>query len=406
VTRKLPDFLTAYFEYARDGFCPDPFHKWMGFSILSAALERKVTLKQGKIHHFPNIYVMLVSHPAVGKSTALNRGLDLLEEIKKNYKPNFRIVPEQATEPALVDLMKVKEQFTVGNGMIQLWQSPGYFAASEASASALQNTCGDFVATMTAMYDCPKYFRKKLKSDKDTVEIENVSMSMIAGATFNYLKELVNETSVMGGFASRLIYVVSKERKIRDGKWSKEESIDEAKRQALIHDLNLINNLSGPITPTRGFMERWEQFQPDFDRELIALKSERMESLLSRKGTNLIKIAILLSVSEGDSLMVNEKHFDRAKEIIDDVTKDNAFILGQALMSNTTSQKGCNIFLARTVRDNGGEMNLKALRHAGVVNGNDLEMVKKTLEFMVNSEDLALVDNGRVKLLVDPDSYL
>lgn len=397
-SRNFPNFLDAYLKYSDDNFCPEAFHRWTGISVLSAALQRKVSLKQGKIHHIPNLYVMLVSHPAVGKTTAMDIGVDLLEELKKNYNRDFRIIPNQATEPALIDMMKIIQKFQVPGTGLTVNHSSGFFYASEASASALQNTCGDFVSAMTALYDCPKFFRKKLKSDMQPTEIENACVSMLAGATFNYLKELVNERSVLGGFASRLIYVVSKERKVRQIKWGQVASTDPEMKRKLLEDLVQINKLCGPVTPTQGFIERFEEWQPAFDQEMIDMESERREAIISRKGTNLIKLAIVLSVSESDDLVVSEKHFDKAKELIDEVTRDNTFIISQAMINNKDSQAGLNVAIMQIFEKNGGEMPLKKFRKVIMSNGNDSRMIENSINSMIVSGILEKTKEDNYKL--------
>lgn len=403
--RHFTDFLSAYEEYAKDGFVPDRFHEWVGRSILAAAVERKVTLKQGRIHHVPNIFVMLISHPAVGKSTAIEAGTDIFEAVRNEQNPNLKIIPNQATEPALIDLMKITERIQLTPTIIYP-HSSAFFYASEASASALQNTCGDFVAAMTAFYDCPKWFRKKLKGEQHTCEIENSCMNLLAGATFNYLKTLVNEQSVLGGFASRLIYVVAPERKVRETKWGASREFDSATGRKLIEDLADINKLAGPMKPTPGFISRYEAWQPEFDRYLIELKSERLEAIMSRKGTNLLKLCMILSISEGNDLVVTERHFDRALAIIEDAYKDNPSIIAAAAIADKQSQSGLNQIISQTVKKHGGVMPMKTLKRLVMANGNGVDNITKTIDYMLGTGWLQLSASGDVELLIDPDRHL
>lgn len=406
MARHFPDFLTAYFDYACDGFVPDRFHHWVGRSILAAAVERKVTLKQGRIHHCPNIYVMLVAHPAVGKSTAIEAGTDLFEKVREVHNPNLKIIPNQATEPALIDLMKITERIQLTPTLLYP-HSSAYFYASEASASALQNTCGDFVAAMTAFYDCPKWFRKKLKGEQHAVEIENSCMNLLAGATFNYLKTLVNEQSVLGGFSSRLIYVVAPERKIRETKWGQSREFDSELGRKLVDDLYQINQLKGPMKPTQGFMSAYEAWQPKFDRYLIELKSERLEAIMSRKGTNLIKLSMILSISESDSLVVEERHFERALEIIEDAYQDNPSIISAAAIADKASQAGITQFMAQILKKSGGKLHKKTLNSFCLGNGNDVKRVQETFDSLLGAGWISYdTSSGSVELLVDPDRYL
>jgi hypothetical protein len=407
VARNFPSFLDAYFKYSADGFCPDRFHRWVGLSILAAAVERKVSLKAGRIHHIPNIYVMLVSHPAVGKTTAMDAGFDLIEEMKKTHNSNFRIIPNQTNEPAFVDLMKIIDFVPAPqNPNIMIPQSAGYFYASEASASALQNTCGDFVATLTAFYDCPRFFRKKLKGEQHTVEIENACMNLMAGSTFNYLKNLVNEQSVLGGFASRLIYVVSEERTVRKTKWGSSQDLDSSMGRKLVEDLAHINKLVGPMKPTADFIAKWEDWQPTFDQFLIDLKSERLEAIMSRKGTNLVKVAMLLSLSESDSLTVTGDHFDRALDIIEDVYKDNPKIIAFAAMADVDSQKGLTQTVLRALEKNNGSLPKTAVTGLILTAGINMNNVETTFSAMIGAGWLSYGGDGIVHLKTKADNHL
>lgn len=406
--RNFPNFLDAYVQYATDDFCPQQFHLWAGLSVLSGALERKVWTSQALVTHYPNVYALLVSHPGMGKSTALERGVNLLEKLKERYNHEFKIIPNQITEPALIDMMNI-QSIVMLNGTTGVPQSAGYFYASEASSSALQNIHGDFNAALCAFYDCPKMFRKKIKMENRTVEIPNSCMNVLAGSTFDFLKRLVNEDSVMGGLASRFIYVICKDRIVRQSRWDTAVQVDKRTRDLLVEDLHLINQLTGPFRPTPGFIARWEKFQPEFDQYLIDLNSPRMESLMARKATNLMKICMLLSVAEGDTLELNEGHWEKASEIIEEVTKDNAFVISSALIGNIDTQSGLNQFIMQTLKRKGGSAHLHTLRAEITRQGNDISRVELTLKHLVDCKFVNLITDGnssRVDLLVDPDRYL
>ena len=404
--RHFPNWLEAYFSYANDHFCPSKFHEWVGRSVVAGALQRKVSLRQEKITHTPNIYVMLVSHPAAGKSTAIDPGTDLIEALRAEYNPNFQIIPNQGTEAALVKQMQIQGRFEIPGVSALFPHSSGYFYASEASSSALQNTFGNYIATLTAFYDCPKFFRKQLAGQTEMTQIENVCVNLLAGATFEYLKSLVNEQTVHGGFASRLIYVVNPEQRVREITWGeKTVDVNVSLRQKLLEDLAQIHALAGPVTATPDFKAAFVKWFPEFDRERIDLNSASLSSLLSRKGTNLIKIAIILSASESNDLTVTQKHFEEAKEIMDKVTEDNKCVLSMALMSNKESQSGITQFLGNALKKRGGRMKMADLKRVALINGNQTQLITQTLDFMQGSGWISY-DGTVVTLLVDPDAHL
>lgn len=410
--RHFASFLDAYESYAVDGFCPQKFHMWTGLSLIAGALQRKVSVMSGKVHFFPNIYTMLVSYPGVGKSTAIERGVAVLEEMRTEFYPEFKIIPNQVTEPAFIDLMKITDFFSPPGSSVQIPHSSGYFYASEASSSALQNTCGNFVASMTDLYDCSRVFRKKLKGSQFTDEIINPCMNLLVGSTFDYLKTLVNEQSSMGGFASRVLYVVCKDKAYPEIKWGAEAKEDYKTKRKLVEDLNEIRQLVGPFSVTPGFVELYNKWNVEFNAYRKELNSTRIESMIARKGTNLIKLAMLISVSEGAAWKdqtkpeLNEYHFDRAAGLLDDVTADIPFILSQAIVADKTSQSGMSQAIMRTLEKNGGTLKSATLKQLVFTHGGQISAFKETVDHMLGSGLLGLEDGDRVKLLVNPDRYL
>lgn len=387
--RNFDNFLEAYEEYANDDFCPKAFHKWVGLSVLAGALERKVWLKQATVYHYPNIYVLLVSHPGVGKSTALERGVDLLEEVRVKFNPEIKMIPTRITDAAFIEMMDIRAQLSISPTQV-VYHSSGYFYASEASASALQNLFGDFNATITAMYDCPKIFRSKIKAVKEVAELQNCCMNLLAGSTFDYLKNLVNATSVMGGLASRFIYVVNKERLVKEAKWDHKDEIDFKTQSKLVEDLSAINRMQGRFVPTAGWIDAWEKWTPMFKQELNDLNSPRMESILTRKGTNLVKVSMLLSAAENDSMILTEKHWHDAQELIDSVTKDNAFIVSSAIMADKSSQAGITQFILEELESNGRSMTVADLKAKLLRHGSDLYRLKDTLSNLIEADHVSI----------------
>lgn len=406
MARKLKNWIEAYERYAKDAYCPDEFHLWTGLSVLAGALERKVWLLNGKIFFHPNIYVMLVTYAGVGKSTAIVRGANLLERLKHEFNPEFKIIAEQITEPGLVKLMEIRQEVQISETK-RIFHSSGYFYASEASASALQNTHGTFTSTITGFYDCPTVFRKVTKGEADKpTEIYNVSFNMLAGATFDYLKTLVNESSVMGGFASRIIYVINKERLIREPKWGSSDKVDQDLQDDLFHDLCEIHKLKGGFRPTREFIKAWEEFQPESDRRLKSMNSPSLESLAARVSTNTTKIAMLLSVAESSDLVLDLHHWERAMELVEYVSKDNAFILSQGAMADRNSQTGINQVIITSLERAGGKLPLKTLKKVIAVHGNDVDRINKTLNYMFESGALVVDHEQNVTLMTKSESYV
>ena len=80
--RKLADWLGTYIEYTKETESAPIFHRWVGLSILAAAMSKKVWLNLGRIKVFPNLYIVLVAEPGIArKSQAISYGIELMNEI-------------------------------------------------------------------------------------------------------------------------------------------------------------------------------------------------------------------------------------------------------------------------------------------------------------------------------------
>lgn len=345
--RNFPDWLAAYRTYASDGFTPEQFNMWSGLSVIAGALERKVWIPWNDTFSFyPNIFVLMVSLPGAGKSTALNKAIGLLQEMNLR-ESKLNLIPSQVTEAKFIELMGNGSPFEIGTKMYM--QNSGYYFASEASNS-LKNVYGDFIACLTDFYDCPPFWEKATKKD-DKLTLQNVCLNLLAGSTFDYLSKLVTDDNIMGGFASRLIYVVHREKLVRKQKFQSgganagEASARNDYRRLLVQDLEQIHKMAGPFTADKEFGAAWEAWYPEFEEKRQSHPSEKMQSLLVRTNTNLLKTAMLFSAARSDSRILTIEDWDAAMTAIEPIEKEIPAIFREAKALDTKSQDGLNQFI-------------------------------------------------------------
>lgn len=352
MSRKFKDsFLKAYCEYADDGFCPEQFHVWTCLSLIAGALERRVWLPWNDQYSFyPNIYVLLVSPPGQGKSTASGNGFAILKEVSRRTG-NINVMPTQVTEAKFIELMGHGRSFMDSSTgkELTIFQNAAYYYASEASNS-LRNIFGDFIACLTDFYDCPAHWERATKKDGRKIALKNVCMNILAGSTFDYLSKLVNDENVHGGFASRMLYVVQHEPVIRTQSWQSGETTDIRKlrdtyREALIHDLTRISELSGPMTASPEYGKAWEEWYPRYQAHIYSHKSEKLRSILARANTNVLKVSMLLCAADSDDRVMKIHHFEQARDLIEGLYKDvpSIFRKSKSLQGPAAAQKGGNV---------------------------------------------------------------
>lgn len=363
------------------------FHTWAGLSAIAGALERKVWLPwSDTFSYYPNIFVLLVSLPGVGKSTALNKAVGLLTELHSR-EGKLNIIPSQVTEAKFIELMGNAVPFEQGTKIH--YQSAGYYWASEASNS-LKAVYGDLLPCLTDFYDCPQFWEKATKKD-DKLTLRNVCLNLLAGSTFDYLGKMVTDENIMGGFASRLIYVVHRDKLTRNQQFQL-GGADDSKarseyRRALIEDLSQIHNMIGAFTATREFGRAWEEWYPRFEARRQDIQSEKLQSLLVRTNTNAIKCAMLFSAAESNDRELRIEHWDHAITLLEPIEAALPGIFQQTRAQDTKSQGGINAaievqFLTKEA------ISMSELRRNMGEGNFDPRAITNTIEFMLSTGKL------------------
>ncbi len=395
MSRIFPDFLSAYEEYANDKFVPPQFNTWSALSIIAGALERRVWLPWNTTYSFyPNIYVLLVSKPGQGKSVSLKKAVDLLQHVHRKTS-TINIMPSQVTEAKFIELMGTGRSFmdTSSGKEILVFQNAGYYYASEASNS-LRNIFGDFIACLTDFYDCPSEWERATKKDGKKIVLKNVCMNLLAGSTFDYLGKLVSDENIQGGFASRLIYVVQNEAEIKTQKWQNGQDAAANKlineyEAALLQDLIKISTLTGPMTAVPAFGKAWESWYPAHQKKIYAHKSEKLQSILARTNTNVLKISMLLSAAESDDRVMKLKHFEKAVELVEGINAEVPGIFRESKASQGPN-KGGNVLanmILNIVKKQPG-ITSAMVKSCCVVSGHNGMAIDNTIKALIDDKTL------------------
>lgn len=402
--RNFPDWLSAYYDYARDGFCPDAFHKWTGVSVISGALGRKVWLPWTSVlNHYPNMYLLMIAHPGVGKSSACNIGVDFLRKLD-----DMQFVPTQITVAKLIECLQESSSFSLGP--ITVKHSSGYYYASEASNS-LKDVYESIIPAFTDFYDCPTIWERATKKD-GVLRLQNVCFNMLAASTFNFLGKLISEESIMGGFASRLIYIVHDEKIIREPKWGDNGSVKDIETEKhLLEDLSQIHKLAGEFRADEDFKRLWLKWFPEFDKKRQDMESEKMQSLMVRKSTNLFKLCMIQSASESNDLVLKAKHWEKSMEMLDKVEKGLPRLLRLSQAQNTKTQAGLVQAIIHCVHEAKGKCTPDYMYKKLTVTGYEKGRIDNTMATLMGGEksliEMTMVDgNTRLSFNGNPDNYL
>lgn len=411
MSRNFEDFLSTYIDYARNEYAPEHFTRWVGLSVLAGALERKVWIQErGNYCNYPNLFVILSAGPGIGKSSAIKQGMPLLYGVQKaNQK--LKLLEGVTSAAGLRKDMLLADTFP---GTSEIFNSV-YLIGREGSESPLKNHGDDFRSMACQMYDCEDSYQFNTAKD-GRIKIARPVMNMIVGATFDFLGSVVDQNTVYGGLASRFTYVIEKKDKLTGNFFDLPVETDESKvvetgdvrvKEKLIEDLTQIHRMYGAIRVERGAIGLCEEWFKDFKDEFNSEESSRMKAINIRKRTLLKKLLIIISASRRSSLILREQDAADAIDLVEEVTKDNPYIMAQAAMAQIDTQHGTTQLLIQTLRDRGGKMAKKSLMGIALGKGNNIDMVNKTFEAILAS-GWATWDSssGMVELTTNPDRHL
>lgn len=307
--------------------------------MIAGALQRKVHLRWGfeKIH--PNLFVVLVGPSGKArKGVALGIAKAMLAEV-----PGLSIAPEASTREAVISSMKraITNYQDPSNGTIKFHCSLTAFS-EELSVFLGQNDI-KFLANLTDWYDSKdKWAYETVGRGRDS--LEGLCFNLLGATAPEWLQSMLPQEAVGGGFTSRIIFVVEdkKGKTVAKHNLTPEEIALEG---ALKRDLERINQLAGAFTFTQAGEAAYVGWYEEQDKLLAKgehpIEDPRFAGYCERRATHLRKIMMLMSVSRGDSLEIDETDFARSIKMMrsTELKMHRTFGgLGQAKYSDATEK--------------------------------------------------------------------
>jgi energy-coupling factor transporter ATP-binding protein EcfA2 len=316
--RKLQHWLESFVEFCSDLESPPQYHVWSGLTILSAALQKKVWLRNVKFALYPHIYVFIVGPPGAGKTAAANIGVKMLKEATA-----VRICADRLTPEALLqELAEAHEMYPVGEEFLS--QSPLLAYCEELSVflgDMLTNT--QLLAQLTSFYDAKEgRFTYRTKT-AGRVEIDDPCLVWLGCTTPEWIQKSISPLLIGGGLTSRIIIIYDATMGPASpwpGGWEGMETVNmeqEELRTHLIHDLEIIHGLYGGFRfASKEVYEAFEAwYKKVFDKPEFS--DERLQGYGTRKRReHVLKISMLLSAAHSNSLLLEREHIQAALALL------------------------------------------------------------------------------------------
>lgn len=266
----------------------------------------------------PNFYIIFVAKPGIAtKSTSINNGAKLLREV-----PGIKFGPDAITWQALISsLAESKELVPLPDGSFEAMSCLTFTSSEFGSLVDLQDR--QMVNILVDLWDGKDGGWKKATKTQGNDTIDNPWLNIMAATTPSWLSDNLPRQMMGGGFTSRCIFVFAEKKRslvaypsrlVTPGEFSKLQD-------DLVHDLEQISLLHGEVHLTEEAFQFGEIWYQDHYRKVLA-GIEDASGYMARKQAHMHKLAIVLSASSREDLIITDKELAVADKILEALEAD------------------------------------------------------------------------------------
>ena len=315
-------------QYTKGTESPSLFYWWSGISILTGALQRRVYFNQGILRKlYPNFYIILVGPPGGRKDNPVDIAGRFLRDIGVNIlhgtsTPEGLMFQLRNTNKPLRKEER-KEPLTDKKKQLFIPECVGFIQAKELSSLfGRRNYVDDLITFLTDSWDCHDHWDYTTKSG-GKVPINKIYINLLGASNPEWLGKCFKEDAFGGGFMGRTIFVYQEEFGcVPPSKLVK--TVEQEQTELFLQmDLDHIARLEGVMhfgDEAGAFLDAWYIKQ---ERN----PAGRLARYYRTKHVHLLKLAMIISISESDELIVKLSHIKKALYVLSNTEKSmsNAF---------------------------------------------------------------------------------
>ena len=296
MSRRLDNFVEAFCHYSEVFNTTPLYARASALWMVGTAVRRQVAMRGRGNNISPNLFIELVGGPGTGKSQSINA-------VRSIFLPatSRSIIPSSVTRAGMEDYMKGNLQQTkTPDGSLLL--SHECIGLSEEMQGILPDQDLGHLTLYNLLYDLPA-IHKAVTRTHGEVRLEAPYCSILTGAQPAFLAVSMPEQAWGMGFMSRSIMIFDTPRDrqsiflLRD--------VNHKLKADLIHDLKLIADLCGYIEWTNEAVSLYDEWWVEAGGTPIPSQKRLMMGYNSRRELQMLKLAIIHSMSRGSDLIVD-----------------------------------------------------------------------------------------------------
>lgn len=300
-----PDFVEEFLRATENISSPEIFRKWGAIAAIAGALERKVWVRTLGSNLYPNLYVVLVASPGVGKSEVTWRVRDLWKKLEGYY-----VASSSVTKASLMDeLAQANRRWITHNPENPVDHFNSLLLCINELGVLLPAYENEFMNSLTDLWDCKDYSETRRTRKNEPISIEKTQLNMFAACTPSYLMHLLPEGAWDQGFISRTILVFSGEMQKRS--LFADYSADTTQQEFLQEQLGALSTLWGEMRFTEEAAELIDHFHMVAGDETKPAHP-KLYSYAVRRTAHLLKLTMVASASRSNDLIIEAQDYRRA----------------------------------------------------------------------------------------------
>jgi hypothetical protein len=362
---------------------PDNYIDFGFYYLISAALQRRVWTGPDHSRLYPNLYIVLVGEPGIGKGLVVKQVAEFLrhhklpepsaskkheakaitevdkemmeEVLKQDYararaaegssggkdekeksyeKPLlFPVAADATTYEALTaaiakSLRRINyKEFdaSVNKEIMKIYTHSSLCFCLEEISSLFRKHSEDLVHFLIVTYDCGDYTKDTKTQGKD--RIKKCCLNFFGGTTPAFMQKTFDDELINEGFASRTFFIFASQNR-KNSLFIPDLSPEQQQyKKDLLDHIEKLSTLYGKVTIDKD-TERWLENWWDNAQFTRANLSFRMNPYYARKNIHLFKMAMAVHFGESYEMHIPKWCFEKALDILSDEERKMHFALG------------------------------------------------------------------------------
>ena len=347
-------WLEDLVESTSESETPERFMWWSGLAAISAVVGKNVWLDKHVYTLYPNIYVALISaHSGLRKGAAISAARGILKYVNGEH----RVISGSNSIQAVIKELSQQETLDNGNvvskaqGILMSPEFKDFLTGDESSLS--------YLVDLYDTHDHPEKWTRTLKGSGREI-LKEPCLTLLIASNEIYFDSAIGKADTEGGFIARTFIIYESENRLYNSLIRPPSKSLDKKRAA--KRLQELTALRGGFVYEGRAAEIYDQWYKDLCA--AGVRGDRTGHL-ARIHDHVLKVAMLMTLSETDELVLTQGIIDAA------IVKCTENLAGvrQISVSNASGNAEQDVALPRII---------KVLIHSPNLTVNRKELLRRT----------------------------